>query len=49
MFIVPPTVRSIPETGQVTARKGSSIVLECKASGNPVPNIYWYKKVSKFE
>lgn len=41
---VPPTLRALPHNGQVTARKGSTVTLECKASGNPVPTIYWYKK-----
>lgn len=31
--LVPPTLRAVPETGQVTARKGSTVTLECKASG----------------
>lgn len=42
---VPPTVRAIPSTGQVQTRKGGSVSMECKASGNPVPSIYWTKKV----
>lgn len=45
-ILVPPTVRAHPETGHVTARKGSSVTLECKASGNPVPNVHWVR-VSK--
>lgn len=44
-FSVPPTLRAVPQNGQVAARKGSTVTLECKASGNPVPTIYWYKKV----
>lgn len=44
-ILVPPSLRAIPQTGQVTARKGSTVTLECKASGNPVPTIYWSKKV----
>lgn len=44
-ILVPPSLRPVPQNGQVTARKGSSVTLECKASGNPVPNIYWHKKV----
>lgn len=43
-ILVPPSVRAVPTTGQLTARKGGSITLECKASGNPVPSIYWTKK-----
>lgn len=45
-YIVPPSVRAIPASGQLVARKGNSVTLECKASGNPVPTIYWYKKVN---
>jgi hypothetical protein len=44
-ILVPPTVRAHPETGHVTARKGSTVSLECKASGNPVPSITWVKRV----
>ncbi|CRL05848.1 CLUMA_CG018874, isoform A [Clunio marinus] len=43
-ILVPPTVRAHPETGHVTARKGSTVTLECKASGNPVPSITWVKR-----
>lgn len=42
-ILVPPTIRPTPETGHVTARKGSSVSLECKASGNPVPNVHWVR------
>lgn len=45
-ILVPPTVRAHPETGHVTARKGSTVTLECKASGNPVPSISWVKRVT---
>lgn len=44
-ILVPPSIRAVPQNGQVTARKGSTVTLECKASGNPVPSIYWFKKV----
>lgn len=46
-ILVPPTIRAHPETGHVTARKGSTVTLECKASGNPVPSISWVKRVKK--
>ncbi|KAI8043994.1 hypothetical protein M5D96_000142 [Drosophila gunungcola] len=42
--LVPPSVRAIPTSGQLQARKGGPITLECKGSGNPVPSIYWTKK-----
>lgn len=44
-ILVPPSVRSVPETGHVTVRKGGTATLECKASGNPVPSISWSRKV----
>lgn len=44
-ILVPSSVRPVPQNGQITARKGSTVSLECKASGNPVPNLYWHKKV----
>lgn len=43
-ILVPPSIRTSPSSGQLTARKGGSITLECKASGNPVPVIYWSRK-----
>ncbi|XP_037028258.1 protein amalgam [Bradysia coprophila] len=46
-ILVPPSVRAVPQTGQLTARKGGTITLECKASGNPVPSIFWTKKQSE--
>lgn len=46
-ILVPPSVRPVPQNGQITARKASTVTLECKASGNPVPNLFWHKKVSE--
>ncbi|CAB3368811.1 Hypothetical predicted protein [Cloeon dipterum] len=43
-ILVPPVIRGQPAGGSVTARKGGSVTLECKASGNPVPTITWSKK-----
>lgn len=31
----------MPSSGQITARKGGAVTLECKASGNPVPQVTW--------
>lgn len=46
-ILVPPSVRSVPDHGLVSARIGNTVTLECKSSGNPVPTIRWYRKVSK--
>ncbi|KAG5673018.1 hypothetical protein PVAND_003096 [Polypedilum vanderplanki] len=43
-ILVPPSVRAVPSSGQITARKGGAVTLECKASGNPVPQVSWTKK-----
>ncbi|KAI9577039.1 hypothetical protein GQX74_014967 [Glossina fuscipes] len=43
-ILVPPSVRATPTSGQLQARKGGPVTLECKGSGNPVPSIYWTKK-----
>jgi len=48
-FSVPPSIRMSPPNGQLKARKGGSITLECKASGNPVPSIHWTRKVSSIQ
>jgi hypothetical protein len=36
-------VRAVPSSGQITARKGGAVTLECKASGNPVPQVSWVR------
>lgn len=46
-ILVPPTVKSVPEHGIVSARQGGSATLECKASGNPTPHVSWFRKVNK--
>lgn len=42
---VPPTVQSAVPKGQLTTRRGGTVTLTCTASGNPMPNILWTKKV----
>lgn len=39
-ILVPPSVRPVPTNGQITARKGSTVTLECKASGNTFAQIH---------
>ncbi|KAJ2941844.1 hypothetical protein O0L34_g10652 [Tuta absoluta] len=40
--LVPPSVRASPESRHAAARRGGAAVLECRASGNPVPSVTWY-------
>ncbi|KAG5671483.1 hypothetical protein PVAND_001677 [Polypedilum vanderplanki] len=46
-ILVPPAVRAVPDHGIVSARQGGTATLECKASGNPTPRVYWYRKMAK--
>lgn len=46
-ILVPPTIRSVPDHGLVSARQGNNVNLECKSSGNPVPTIHWFRKVTR--
>lgn len=46
-ILVPPSIRSVPDHGLVSARQGNTVNLECKASGNPVPAIHWFRKVNQ--
>ncbi|CAH2083573.1 unnamed protein product [Euphydryas editha] len=41
--LVPPSVRASPESRHASARRGGAAVLECRASGNPVPSVTWHK------
>ncbi|XP_045456038.1 igLON family member 5-like [Melitaea cinxia] len=43
--LVPPSVRASPESRHAAARRGGAAVLECRASGNPVPSVTWHKLV----
>ncbi|XP_066907483.1 lachesin isoform X2 [Halyomorpha halys] len=43
-ILVPPTIRTSPASGQLTARNAGTVTLECKASGNPVPSVLWSRK-----
>lgn len=46
-ILVPPSIRSVPDHGLVSARQGNTVNLECKSSGNPVPTIHWFRKVTR--
>lgn len=46
-ILVPPSVKSVPDHGLVSARIGNTVTLECKSSGNPVPTVHWFRKVCK--
>ena len=42
--LIPPRVTPFPQSGQYVVREGSSLALECQASGNPQPTISWTKE-----
>lgn len=43
-ILVPPQIIYASSNGQVEVKKGSSVILECRASGNPTPKITWSRK-----
>ena len=46
LFAVPPKIHNLhPLNGSITVRSGSRVRLECRASGQPPPSIYWSRKV----
>uniref|UniRef100_A0A1B6DCG8 Ig-like domain-containing protein n=1 Tax=Clastoptera arizonana TaxID=38151 RepID=A0A1B6DCG8_9HEMI len=42
--LVPPSIQSSPHATQLVTKKGGNVTLECKASGNPMPNVHWTRK-----
>lgn len=44
IFIVPARIHHISSGGALSAKKGSTVRIECLASGNPSPNITWTRK-----
>ncbi|XP_023342737.1 limbic system-associated membrane protein [Eurytemora carolleeae] len=42
--LVPPRVESTPSDGRLVVRKGTTITLECRGTGNPTPNITWTRE-----
>ncbi|XP_063236221.1 neurotrimin-like [Bacillus rossius redtenbacheri] len=43
-ILVPPRIHQVTSHGKVEVKKGSTVTLECRASGNPVPTITWTRK-----
>lgn len=43
-ILVPPRIHYTTSNGMVEAKKGDSVHLECKSSGNPVPKITWSRR-----
>ena len=45
LFAVPAYVEPQPTDGKFVVRKGSTITLSCRATGNPLPTVTWQRKV----
>ncbi|XP_076264967.1 limbic system-associated membrane protein-like [Rhynchophorus ferrugineus] len=43
-ILVPPEISYVSSNGRMEVKKGTSVHLECRASGNPVPKITWSRK-----
>ena len=44
-ILVPASVRAEPSDGNYVVKKGRRVELKCSASGNPLPEVEWTKKV----
>ncbi|GLH04579.1 Lachesin, partial [Gryllus bimaculatus] len=43
-ILVPPRIHQVTSNGELDVKKGATVTLECRASGNPVPTITWTRK-----
>lgn len=43
-ILVPPRIHHVSSQGTMEVKRGASVTLECRASGNPVPIITWTRK-----
>ncbi|EEB18285.1 limbic system-associated membrane protein precursor, putative [Pediculus humanus corporis] len=43
-ILVPPRIHHVTSGGNVEVKKGQTVTLECRASGNPVPSVAWSRK-----
>ncbi|KAL0273993.1 UNVERIFIED_CONTAM: hypothetical protein PYX00_006540 [Menopon gallinae] len=43
-ILVPPRIHHVTSGGNVEVKKGQTVSLECRASGNPVPSVSWSRK-----
>ena len=42
---VPPSIQSVPQDGEIKVLAGSSVTIQCRARGNPTPQITWSRQV----
>eukprot|EP00090_Calanus_glacialis_P003808 TRINITY_DN12843_c0_g1_i2.p1 TRINITY_DN12843_c0_g1~~TRINITY_DN12843_c0_g1_i2.p1 ORF type:complete len:446 (-),score=143.17 TRINITY_DN12843_c0_g1_i2:65-1402(-) len=42
--LVPPSIQSVPQDGKIKVLAGSSVTIQCRARGNPTPQITWSRQ-----